>query len=114
MRRASVACFLSVLLAAGCGAPQSKDDADFKVGSTDSPISGRTLSCRTDGSASKLTFAADGKLSGRLLDTSVTGTWHVNAKREIHTHVVAGSVSLRDDLRRSGSGWNGRTLRCSG
>ena len=114
MRPVRAACCSVFLLLTACGAPKGGDEGGVSVGSTDAPIAGRTLNCRTDGAASRLTFGADGKLSGQLLDTNVTGTWHVNAAREIHTHVVAGSISLRDDLRRSGRGWTGRTLKCSG
>ena len=84
------------------------------VGSTDSPIAGRTLSCAAGGPPSSLTFGADGSLSGRLLDRSVTGQWFVTQNREIHTHVIAGPVSIRDNLRRVGNRWVGRSTTCTG
>ena len=82
------------------------------AGSSDSPIAGRTLRCNTGGPSSLLTFGIDGKLSGRLLQTEVTGTWHSTGRGSIHAHVIAGAVSLRDDLRRTGNRWVGRTTTC--
>lgn len=119
MCRASVTvlCLAMALSACGGSRGDSADRdavADARTGNTNAPIAGRTLSCHTGGSATPLTFAADGTLRGRLLDSDVTGTWHVTPRREIHTHVRAGAVSVRDDLRQSGSRWTGKTISCSG
>ena len=110
MRRSmAILCALSI---AGCGG--SSVGYSGPAGSTDSPIAGKTLQCQAGGPASSLTFGADGRLSGRFLDESVTGTWYVNANNEIHTHVIAGAVSVRDNMRRVGDRWVGKTTTCTG
>lgn len=110
MRRSwAILCILSI---AGCGS--STASYSGPIGSTDSPIAGKTLQCQAGGPASNMTFGSDGRLSGRLLDENITGTWYVTANGAIHTHVQAGSVSLRDNLRQTGNRWVGKTTTCTG
>ena len=112
-RSIGIAC-LSLFVAGCAGSGSGGSGPAGPVGSTDSPIAGRTLSCAAGGPPSSLTFGADGSLSGRLLDRSVTGQWFVTQNREIHTHVIAGPVSIRDNLRRVGNRWVGRSTTCTG
>ena len=116
-------CAIILCLALGvaaCGGPAperepaAKTESANPLGSTASTIAGRTLSCNAGGPPSNLTFAPDGTISGRLLQTDVTGTWYVNDKREVHTHIIAGAVSLRDNLRQVGNRWVGKTTTCAG
>ena len=105
---------------AACGGAEPERESAAKtatatpLGSTASAIAGRTLRCNAGGPASNLTFAADGTISGRLLQTDVTGTWYVNDKREVHTHIIAGAISLRDNLRQVGNRWVGKSTSCTG
>ena len=116
-------CAIILCLALGvaaCGGPAPERDtaagteSASPLGSTASTIAGRTLSCNAGGPPSNLTFAPDGTISGRLLQTDVTGTWYVNEKREVHTHIMAGAISLRDNLRQVGNRWVGKTTTCAG
>ena len=118
MRRVSaILCILLTVAACGGssgGSSGGGDGPDVPVQSTDSSIAGKTLSCQAGGPPSDLTFGPDGTISGRLLGTDVTGRWYVNEKSEVHTHVVAGPVSLRDNLRQVGNRWVGKTTTCTG
>ena len=109
MRRTCLICFVVLALAACSGS-----GPDVPVQSTDSPIAGRTLSCQTGGPSSNLTFGTDGTISGRLLSQKVAGRWYADENGEVHTHVVAGPVSLRDTLRQTTGGWTGQTTSCTG
>ena len=117
MRRpASILC--TMLFLAGCGG--SSDRADNQQapgaspGNTNSSIAGRTLRCQAGGTASNLTFLPDGTLRGQMFDSQASGTWHVTPKNEVHAHIQAGAIVLRDDLRQTGGRWAGRTMSCSG
>jgi len=115
MHRQIVSLTLGLLALSACATrpPGASAPTAATSGSTSSGIAGRTLKCDTGGPSSLLTFGIDGKLSGRLLQTDVTGTWYSTGIRSIHAHVIAGPVSLRDDLKRTGSRWVGRTTTCS-
>ena len=108
---------LGLLGLAACGAPPDETPAaapapDATAVSRNSPIAGTTLSCHTGGQPSLVTFGADGRLTGRLLGTDVGGTWRAGEGGMVRAHVVAGSVSLRDELGRRGNRWSGQTLNC--
>ncbi|MEM7189530.1 MAG: hypothetical protein AAF439_07950, partial [Pseudomonadota bacterium] len=100
---------------AGCDAQAPKDAATPsapRIGGTDALLAGQTLTCNTGGPSSRLTFAVDGTLSGELLQSQVTGSWYAIGQREVHAHVQAGPVSLRDDLKLIGARWVGKTTSC--
>lgn len=114
MRRGLVIFMLFLGLSACGGEDSIGEGPEVPVQSTNSPIAGRTLSCQAGGPPSNVTFAEDGTISGRLLDRRVSGRWYVDEAGVVHTHVVAGPVSVRDTLRRDGSGWAGKTTTCTG
>lgn len=113
MRRGVTISSLLLFLGA-CGEDRGISGPEVPVQSTNSSIAGRTLSCHAGGPPSNLTFAADGTISGRLLDRDVTGKWYVDEQGVVHTQVAAGPISVRDALRRTGGGWSGRTTTCAG
>lgn len=78
------------------------------------PLAGRTLRCDTGGPVSPVTFGPDGRLSGRLMQSRISGTWRMTGAGRVLIHATAGAVSLRDELARSGAVWKGRTTTCRG
>lgn len=104
---------LTLGLAACGGSTGGGTGPDVPVRSTNSAIAGQTLSCQAGGPPSNLTFGADGTISGRLLDQSVRGKWYVNEKSEVHTYIIAGPITLRDNLRPVGGRWVGKTTTCT-
>lgn len=107
----------AIALVVGCAAPPKQSAVDrgsaVPLGGTNSIIAGQTLRCNAGGPSSNLTFGADGTLSGQLLQSEVTGSWYAIDSQSVHTHVIAGAVSLRDNLRRRGNRWVGKTTTCS-
>ncbi|MEM6663746.1 MAG: hypothetical protein AAF666_16400 [Pseudomonadota bacterium] len=115
MNRVVSLALAALLTLSACGSPPPEKPADPglpALGGTDALLAGKTLTCNTGGPSSKLTFGPDGTLSGQLLQTQISGTWYAVNQREVHAHVQAGAVSLRDNLRLVGQRWVGKTTSC--
>lgn len=115
MRLATVGLMSMVLAVASCGGQASKptDNAVRSNIDLSSTISGKTYRCTTDGPASQMTFGADGKITGELLNAPASGSWFSRGAQGVEIHVSTGVIAIRDVLRPRGGGWAGRNVRCS-
>jgi len=115
MRLAKVGLLLLAGVVTGCGGETSKPEDNALRSNIDlsSTISGKTLRCTTEGPASQITFAADGQITGELLNAPATGSWFSRGAAGVEVHVSTGVIAIRDVLKPRGGGWSGRNLRCS-
>ncbi|MEM7057316.1 MAG: hypothetical protein AAF557_07000 [Pseudomonadota bacterium] len=115
MRLAIVGLFSMAMMIAGCGGEDPKPKKTTLPNNVDlsSTIAGKTYRCTAEGPASQMTFAADGKITGILLNAPATGSWFSRGAEGVEVHVSTGVIAIRDVLKRRGGSWAGRNLRCS-